>query len=100
MRLNVTCPSFAGAKLWMVDERGWLGRHWFQLKKDKAMRPSIDPVDYVRKFCSEMGIPVTGRQSALASRVKSEVDSKAAKRRLFLRMYQFTDTVMTCALGV
>jgi hypothetical protein len=54
------------------------------------MRPNIDPVDYVRKFCSEMGIPMTGRQAALASRAKSEVDSKAAKRRLFLRMYQYS----------
>jgi hypothetical protein len=46
----------------------------------------VDPAEYVRRFCEEIGAPITARGHATAG---TGLNNRPGTRRLFWRMYQY-----------
>jgi hypothetical protein len=52
-------------------------------------RSTIDPVEYLRRFCAEIGVSATNHNLETVASPANQRAGRKAKRRLFLRMYQY-----------
>src|SRR5262245_36299500 len=52
-------------------------------------RPILDPADYARRICVELGQPREGLTAYRGNSEKMQAPNTRRKRRLFLRMYQY-----------
>ncbi len=53
-------------------------------------RTTVDPVEYLKRFCAEIGVSATNHNLETVESPANERAERKAKRRLFLRMYQYS----------
>ena len=53
-------------------------------------RSTLDPVEYLERFCAEIGVSATDHRGERAGPAAKHRAARKVKRRLFLRMYQYS----------